>query len=61
MSAQATWRNVMDSPVTLSVFGQNLGDKEYVAAGTSSHSGSGYTVVFPGAPRTYGIELSYEF
>lgn len=62
LNASVTWDSVFGSNLSLMAFGSNLTDKEYVQAGTSSHSGfTGYTVVFPGAPRMYGLELSYRF
>src|SRR5690606_40342051 len=62
LNASVTWDSVFGSNLSLMAFGSNLTDKEYVQAGTSSHSGfTGYTVVFPGAPRMYGFELSYRF
>lgn len=62
LNASITWDAVFGSKLNLMAFGSNLTNKEYVQAGTSSHSGfPGYTVVFPGAPRMYGLELSYRF
>lgn len=55
------WSNVAQSPVDLSLFARNLGDKVYESGGNVQGSGLGITTRMVGAPRTYGVEARYHF
>ncbi len=56
------WQNLLGKPATLSGFVRNVADKEYVASAQNSVAvTTGFAAVTLGAPRTYGVELKYEF
>ncbi|WP_116366687.1 TonB-dependent receptor [Parahaliea mediterranea] len=46
---------------TLAIWGKNLADEEYDSYAINLQSGFGYDYFLAGAPRTYGIEFSYNF
>lgn len=52
---------LMGSNFDLSVFGKNIFDKEYLAAGTISGGSTGLKGGIPGAPRMYGASLNYSW
>ncbi|WP_404477938.1 TonB-dependent receptor [Novosphingobium sp. BL-52-GroH] len=48
-------------PLVLALFGQNLANKRYIAAGTSFAPPLGFTSNSPGVPRTYGVSAKFTF
>jgi iron complex outermembrane receptor protein len=50
-----------NSPITLSVWGKNITDKEYRVGATDFANTLGFSVAFPGAPATYGGTVSVKF
>lgn len=46
---------------TVSVFGKNLFDKRYAIFGADTTDAFGSTLNAPGAPRTYGVEVTLRF
>ncbi|WP_198162903.1 TonB-dependent receptor [Sphingobium sp. TCM1] len=48
-------------PLTITLFGQNLANKRFIAAGTSFAPPLGFTSNSPGMPRTYGLSARYSF
>ncbi len=55
------WANIMGSNLTAALFGKNLLDEEYFVGGMALASALGHNAAAVGEPRTYGLELSYEF
>ena len=56
ISASLTW-TANDPRYSVQLFGRNLGDKYYFASGAEG-SNDAY---LPGAPRTYGVTMSYRY
>lgn len=48
-------------PVTVRAWGRNILNEETYVYGLDLRSSFGYDFLVPGAPRTYGISLSYDF
>lgn len=62
LNARLDLRDIGGSGITASVWAKNLLDEEYIASGTElANTGLGYTAGFVGAPRTYGVELRFDF
>lgn len=59
LNAQASF-TFANTPITVSVYGKNLGD-EYFATRSGSFAASNFNTVVIGAPRTYGMNVSYAF
>lgn len=47
--------------VTIALWVKNLTDKRYFAEGQDQTAGLGFANLYPGAPRTYGLEASVRF
>ena len=45
----------------VSLWGANLTDEEYDVYGINLQSGFGFNYFMEGAPRTWGVELTYRF
>lgn len=60
-NARITWADVMGSKFTAALWGKNLSDKAYFVGGMTLASALGHNAAAVGEPRTYGLELSYEF
>jgi iron complex outermembrane receptor protein len=60
INARVDWRSVMGTKVTLSLFAQNLADKNYTPSGQNI-AALGLTTRILGAPRIVGLEARYEF
>lgn len=60
LDARVQWRNILGTRVDVAAIGKNLTNKRYVTAG-SAQTAAGYSYVFPGAPRMYGLEVRYSF
>ena len=58
--ARAQWRDVLGTNVDVAAIGKNLTNKRYAIAG-SAQTAAGYSYVFPGPPRMYGVEVRYSF
>jgi len=51
-----------DTSLTIGLWGRNLGDELYYTSGYDLTDGSlGFAAKAPGAPRTYGVDLIWEF
>lgn len=48
-------------PLTVSVWGRNLLDKEYRILTQNLVASTGIIPIYPGDPRTYGLSMSYNF
>jgi iron complex outermembrane receptor protein len=54
------WDNMLGSALSTRLFAKNLTDEEYATGGTSIWT-TGFASLTLGAPRTYGVELRYQF
>jgi iron complex outermembrane recepter protein len=62
VNLRADWRKLLGSNASLAVFMNNATDEEYVVDGIIGlNSSFGYSLHAYGAPRTYGVELRYDF
>lgn len=59
VNARIDWSDFLGSNMTASIFGDNITNKTYIENGNLDAGEVGRA--FYGAPRTYGIELSYHF
>ena len=50
-----------DEKWSVALWGRNLADEEYASALDSGEGANGYRRISRGMPRTYGIELAYNF
>jgi iron complex outermembrane receptor protein len=57
LNASVTW-NVVNTNLSLQLFGRNLGGEYYFVSGANGGGNDGY---IPGAPRTYGVKARYKF
>jgi iron complex outermembrane receptor protein len=55
------WTSVAQSNFDLSLFGKNLGNKQYLSGGVAAAPALGITTAMIGAPLTYGVEARYHF
>ncbi|MBW2941327.1 TonB-dependent receptor [Zhongshania aquimaris] len=60
-SSRISWTPSDDSKLVISLYGNNLTDKEYIATGSAVYSGFGSNSITVGRERNIGLELSYEF
>jgi iron complex outermembrane receptor protein len=58
---RADWRNVMGSQFSLAAFVNNLADYHYAISGVSQLQSLGTISKLYGEPRTFGVELRYQF
>lgn len=49
------------APISVSVFGQNLADEEYIVSAQSFGAPISYVSAFSGIPRTCGVSLRYNY
>ncbi len=61
LNARLNWSNVMGSQLSAALFGKNLTDKEYFVGGMPLGASLGHNGAAVGEPRTYGVELTYQF
>ena len=61
VNARLDWKNIMGSGMSGALFGRNLADEEYFVGGMALGSSLGHNAAAVGEPRTYGVELSYQF
>lgn len=60
VDARVEWQNALDSSFSVNAYVSNLTDKEYSGAGQDAGA-IGFGVLIPGAPRTYGVQVRYDF
>lgn len=60
-NARISWNDVYGSPLSLSLWGKNLGDKHYYASSAPQWETLGLTTAYFGEPRTFGVEAKYTF
>lgn len=61
VNARVEWRKVMHSNFDLAVYSRNLFNNDYALAANAAGAFLGLTTYRYGLPRTYGIELRYNF
>ena len=59
-NARLSWFGA-DNRYTVALWGKNITDKEYDVYAIDIQASFGFTYFLPGAPRTYGLEMSYNF
>lgn len=61
VNARLDWNNIKGSNVSASAFGRNLFNKGYYVGGLAQTIALGANSVNVGRPRTYGVELRFDF
>lgn len=61
VNARLSWRGIAGSKLSASLFGKNLTDEEYFVGGMTLAAALGHNAAAVGEPRTYGVELSYQY
>ena len=61
LNGRLSWNNIRNKGFDLSAYVKNALNKKYYAGGTSSILANGCDVVTFGTPRTYGVEMRFEF
>lgn len=61
VNARLSWKNIMNSQFSGALFGKNLTDEEYFVGGMPLGASLGHNAAVVGEPRTYGVEVSYQF
>ncbi|MEZ5742607.1 MAG: TonB-dependent receptor [Sphingomonadaceae bacterium] len=61
LNARLAWDNAMGSGFNAAVFGKNLTKERYFTGGMTLAAALGHNAAAVGEPRTYGVELSFEF
>ncbi|WP_317929844.1 TonB-dependent receptor [Halioxenophilus sp. WMMB6] len=61
VNARFNWSHIMGSDFSGALFGKNLTDEEYFVGGMALGASLGHNAAAVGEPRTYGVELSYQF
>jgi iron complex outermembrane receptor protein len=56
-----TWKGIMGSNFDANVWIKNLMDKKYVTHRTNQMLGAGYANAWFGNPRTFGLNVKYNF
>ena len=55
------WKGIVGTKFSAALFGRNLTDEEYFVGGMTLASALGHNAAAVGEPRTYGLELSYDY
>jgi iron complex outermembrane receptor protein len=61
VNARLNWSSVMKSQFSAAVFGKNLADEEYFVGGMPLGASLGHNAAAVGEPRTYGVELTFQY
>lgn len=61
VNARLSWSDIMKSGFSLAAFGKNIGNRGYFVGGMPLGNALGHNAAAVGAPRTYGLELSFKF
>ncbi len=56
-----SWNNILQSKFSAGVYVKNLFDKFHYVSGFAMGAAGGYNTAYPGAPRTFGAEVSVKF
>jgi iron complex outermembrane receptor protein len=60
-NARVEWRNIAGRRVDLAAYVRNLTKARYYVTGTDFSAALGTAALTPGTPRTFGIEINYNF
>lgn len=61
VSARLSWEEIMKSRFSAALFGKNLTNREYFVGGMTLAAALGHNAAAVGEPRTYGVELTYQY
>ena len=61
LNARIGWSEVMGSDFSVHLWGRNLTEEEYIIGGVFLFDNFGYSNNNYGEPRTFGVDLSYDF
>ncbi|MCK9563416.1 MAG: TonB-dependent receptor [Bacteroidales bacterium] len=61
VNARLDWSSINGSPFSAAIFGRNLADKKHFVGGMPLGASLGHNGAAVGEPRTYGVEMTYEF
>ena len=60
-NASISWEQIFDSNFTAQLWARNIADKEYANSKDAQFNTFGYATTRYGAPRTYGVNVTYYF
>jgi iron complex outermembrane receptor protein len=60
-NARLSWTDIMKSNFSAALYGKNLADKEYFVGGMTLAAALGHNAAAVAEPRTYGLELTYQY
>ena len=61
INARLSWNKIMQTSVSAALFAKNLTNEEYFVGGMPLGASLGHNAAAVGEPRTYGLELAYQF
>ncbi len=61
INARLSWKNIFGSGLSGAIYGRNLADEDHFVGGMPLGASLGHNSTVVGEPRTYAMELSYEF
>lgn len=61
INARFDWNNVLGSQFSTAIFGRNLANRDHFVGGMPLGASLGHNAAVVGEPRTYGLELTYNF
>ncbi len=61
VAARLSWNEIMGSDVSFAIYAKNLFKEKYYQAGYVEGASGGFNTVIPGAPQTFGAELTAKF
>jgi iron complex outermembrane receptor protein len=61
VNARLNWAHIMQSQFSTALFGKNLADEEYFVGGMPLGASLGHNAAAVGEPRTYGVELTFQY
>lgn len=60
-NARLSWNDIFGQPLTVSLWGKNLTDREYYTSTSTQYETFGNSAGYFGEPRTYGMDVKYSF
>ena len=61
INARFDWNNMFGSQFSAALFGRNLANKDHFVGGMPLGASLGHNAAVVGEPRTYGLEMTYQF
>lgn len=61
INARFDWNNMFGSQFSAALFGRNLANEEHFVGGMPLGASLGHNAAVVGEPRTYGLEMTYQF